>query len=45
MSGEKIATICVLHLMKHLFKQFINDIRKFADEEAQISDKQVDSTS
>lgn len=32
MPSEKIASICVLHLMKHLFKQFILDIRNFDDE-------------
>lgn len=33
MSSEKIASLCVLHLMKHLFKQFIHDIRNIEDEE------------
>jgi hypothetical protein len=33
MPSEKIATICVLHLMKHLFGQFIKDIRNIDDDE------------
>jgi hypothetical protein len=28
LSSEKIASICVLHLMKHLFQQFIIDSRQ-----------------
>jgi hypothetical protein len=33
MPSEKIASLCVLHLMKHLFKQFIHDIRIVEDDE------------
>ena len=29
--SEQIATLCVLHLMRHLFKEFVNDIHKEAD--------------
>ncbi len=32
-------------MMKHLFRQFVKDIRKQADESAQIVDKEVDLTS
>ena len=32
MPSEKIASLCVLHLMKHLFNQFIHDIRNLDDE-------------
>jgi len=28
LSSDKIATLCVLHLMKHLFQSFIQDSRK-----------------
>lgn len=31
MPSEKIASLCVLHLMKYLFKQFIHDIRQIDD--------------
>jgi hypothetical protein len=33
MPSDKIASICVLHLMKHLFRQFIHDIRQYEDDE------------
>lgn len=29
--SEQIATLCVLHLMRHLFKEFVDDIHKEAD--------------
>jgi hypothetical protein len=32
MPSEKVASLCVLHLMKHLFKQFIHDKREVEDE-------------
>jgi hypothetical protein len=33
MPSEKIASMCVLHLMKHLFRQFIHDIRQYEEDE------------
>lgn len=33
MPSDKIASICVLHLMKHLFRQFIHDIRQYEEDE------------
>jgi hypothetical protein len=33
MPSEKIASLCIIHLMKHLFQQFVSDIRKFKEEE------------
>ena len=33
MPSHKIASICVLHLMKHLFRQFIHDIRNYEEDE------------
>lgn len=33
MPSDKIASLCVLHLMKHLFRQFIHDIRNYEDDE------------
>jgi hypothetical protein len=33
MPSEKIASICVLHLMKHLFRQFIHDIRNYEEDD------------
>ncbi len=33
MPADKIASICVLHLMKHLFRQFIHDIRQYEEDE------------
>lgn len=33
MPSDKIASICVLHLMKHLFRQFIHDIRNYEEDE------------
>ncbi len=40
MPSDKIASICVLHLMKHLFRQFIHDIRQFEDDEnLKVSDE------
>lgn len=32
MPSDKVASLCVLHLMKHLFRQFIHDIRQYEDE-------------
>jgi DNA polymerase III delta prime subunit len=32
MPSETIATLCVLHLMRHLFKEFVSDIHKEADQ-------------
>ncbi len=29
--SEQIATLCVLHLMRHLFKEFVSDIHKEAE--------------
>ena len=40
MPSEKIASLCVLHLMKHLFRQFIHDIRNYEDE-VNLSDSEV----
>jgi hypothetical protein len=31
MPSDKIAAVCVMHLMKHLFSQFVSDIRQFDD--------------
>lgn len=45
MPSEKIATMCVLHLMKHLFRQFVSDVRKIRDEDTQIYDKDTDVNS
>jgi len=39
MPSDKIASICVLHLMKHLFRQFIHDIRQYEDENLKVSDE------
>jgi hypothetical protein len=39
MPSEKIASLCTIHLMKHLFSQFVNDIRKFKDEETNLNGK------
>jgi hypothetical protein len=33
MPSDKIASICVLHLMKHIFRQFIHDIRNYEEDE------------
>ena len=33
MTSDKIASICVMHLMKHLFRQFILDIRIYEEDE------------
>ena len=33
MPSDKIASLCVLHLMKHLFRQFIHDIRNYEEDE------------
>jgi hypothetical protein len=45
MPSEKIASICVLHLMKHLFKQFIHDIRSYEeDENLHAFDKNEENT-
>lgn len=33
MPSDKIASLCVLHLMKHLFRQFIHDIRNYEQDE------------
>jgi len=38
MPSEKIATLCVLHLVKHLFSQFIRDIRN-EDENLKMSSR------
>ena len=32
MPSEQIATLCVLHLMRHLMSEFVHDIHKEADE-------------
>jgi hypothetical protein len=32
MPSEQIATICVLHLMRHLFKEFVSDIHQHAEQ-------------
>ena len=45
MPSEKIATMCVLHLMKHLFRQFVSDVRKIRDEETQLYDSETDVNS
>ena len=37
MPSDKIASICVLHLMKHLFRQFIHDIRQYDDENLKVT--------
>jgi hypothetical protein len=31
MPSDKISALCVLHLMKHLFSQFLNEQKKFDD--------------
>jgi hypothetical protein len=45
MPADKIATICVMHLMKILFAEFTSDTAKLADERAQLSDLNVNFTS
>jgi hypothetical protein len=45
MPSEKIATLCVLHLMKHLFRSFITDVRKIKDDENLVNDKETDINS
>ena len=41
--SEQIATLCVLHLMRHLFREFVNDIHKEADKKhSQERDMNVD---
>ena len=32
MPSDKIAAVCVIHMMKHLFSQFVKDVRTFEDE-------------
>lgn len=32
MPSEKISALCVMHLMKHLLTQFVNNMREFEDE-------------
>ena len=41
MPSDKIASLCVLHLMKHLFRQFIHDIRNYEDEENLTNPQEV----
>ena len=38
MPSEQIATICVVHMMRHLMNEFINNTSKEADKVAQIKD-------
>jgi len=45
MPSEQIASICVLHIMRHLFSEFVSDIKSEADKSSQIKDVQVDVTS
>lgn len=41
--SEQIATLCVLHLMRHLFREFVDDIHKEADKKySQEKDMNVD---
>ena len=30
--SDKIAAVCVIHMMKHLFSQFVKDTRNFEDD-------------
>ena len=32
MPSDKIAAVCVIHMMKHLFSQFVKDVKTFDDE-------------
>lgn len=32
MPSEKISAICVMHLMKQLFQQFVQDVRNFEED-------------
>jgi|LauGreDrversion4_2_1035121.scaffolds.fasta_scaffold13696_2 hypothetical protein len=32
--ADQIATLCILHLMRHLFTEFVNDIHKEAENKA-----------
>lgn len=34
MPSEQIATLCVIFLMRHLFKEFVSDIHKEADQKS-----------
>ena len=45
LASDKIASLCVLHLMKTLFRQFIRDIRTTQKEDAQMYDEVVDFNS
>lgn len=45
LQSDKIATVCVLHLMKHLFQSFILDSRKQAEMNVDLEETEVDMTS
>ena len=45
LQSDKIATVCVLHLMKHLFQSFILDSRKQAEMNVDLEETEVDITS
>lgn len=32
MPSDKVAAVCVIHMMKHLFGQFVKDVRTFEEE-------------
>lgn len=38
MPSETIASLCVLHLIRHLFKEFVSDIHKEAEGKSQERD-------
>lgn len=42
MPGDQIATICVLHLVRHLFKEFVEDLHK--DSERASNVREIDLT-
>ena len=43
MPSDKIAAVCVIHMMKHLFSQFVKDVRNFDEDFSLIkTEKKVD---
>jgi hypothetical protein len=43
MPSDKIAAVCVMHLMKHLFSQFVKDVRNFDDELAPFKNEKKEA--
>lgn len=39
--SDQIATLCVIHLVRHLFKEFVSDIHKEGELKSQERDFQM----